>query len=520
MQSTQHIVAQAAPVEGDSFNSMFQVQPLDAQTINDSDEKVVDQSHLINIPEEEVKSLITDSVAEEFKSLDDAIVQVNCRQKIQKVPSILRANNNFTKHYEPRMIAIGPYHHNNPNLKNTEMLKLKLASLFIKKYTLNREVLYSKVRRYIEHLRECYEEEATAPFRDDDELAWMFFVDGCALLHYIDFAMTDKEDTMIKEFKEKGIKIEYLVYVKQDLFLLENQLPYGVLKLLISCMSNKMRMEMSIEKFIFGIKDPRKKDKQSELKLLQKEDPIHLLDLLRTGLLQMDVKENQMPRAIVRQLIKKISENITEPLEKVKNLMECIVKPIENCFSCTQVHHSQFFRNVEELKAAGIRLRPSGTGCLKDVTFNLGALRLPSIQVDDSTASMFLNLIAYEMCPDFVNDFGVSSYVAFLDILIDKAQDVKELRDKQILHNLLGSDEDVAKLFNEIGTDLVSNPNIYGDVKSKIQRRYDNKFMTSMAQFIHEYFRSPWSVIAFVAAIIALASTVAQTVYTILGYYK
>ncbi|KAJ0080358.1 hypothetical protein Patl1_23464 [Pistacia atlantica] len=200
--------------------------------------------------------------------------------------------------------------------------------------------------------------------------------------------------------------------------------------------------------------------------------------------------------------------------------MECIVKPIENFFSCTQVHHSQFFRNVEELKVAGIRLRPSGTGCLKNVTFNLGALRLPSIQVDDSTASMFLNLIAYEMCPDFVNDFGVSSYVAFLDILIDKAQDVKELRDKQILHNLLGSDEDVAKLFNEIGTDLVSNPKIYGDVKSKIQRRYDNKFMTSMAQLIHEYFRSPWSVIAFVAAIIALASTVAQTVYTILGYYK
>ncbi|KAJ0079478.1 hypothetical protein Patl1_23471 [Pistacia atlantica] len=252
-------------------------------------------------------------------------------------------------------------------------------------YVIN--ITEEEVRREIEDLKECYEEEATAPFPDDDYLAWMFFVDGCALLHYIDFAVTDKEDTMIKEFKER-------------------------------------------------------------------------------------------------------------------------------------VHDLQFFRNIEELKAAGIRLRPSGTFCLRDITFNLGTLRLLSIQVADSTASRLLNLIAYEMCPDFVNDFGVSSYVAFLDILIDQAQDVKELRDKQILHNFLGSDEDVAKLFNEIGTDLVSNPNIYRDVKSKIQRRYDNKFMTSMAQFIHEYFRSPWSAIAFVAAIIALASTVAQTVYTILGYYK
>ncbi|KAJ0014924.1 hypothetical protein Pint_20676 [Pistacia integerrima] len=475
---------------------------------------------MIKITEEEIRSNITDSVVEMFKSLDDAIVQVNCPPKIQKVPSILRDNNNFTKHYEPRMIAIGPYHHKNPNLKNTEKLKLKLASLFIKKHILNTEEFYSKVRREIKDLRECYEEEATAPFPNDDYLAWMFFVDGCALLHYIYFAVTDEEDTMIEEFKEKGIKIDYLVYIHQDLFLLENQLPYRVLVLLISCMRNQMPMKLSIEKFIFGIKAPRKKHEQLEHKLLQKENPIHLLDLLRTRLLQIDVKENKMSCAIVRQLIKKFSEYITKPLEKVKNLMECIVKPIENCFSCTQVHDLQFFRNVEELKAAGIRLRPSGTGCLKDVTFNLGALRLPSIQVDDSTASKFLNLIAYEMCPDFLNDFGVSSYVAFLDILIDKAQDVKELRDKQILHNFLGSDEEVAKLFNEIGTDLVSNPNIYRDVKSKIQRRYDNKFMTSMAQFMHEYFRSPWSVIAFVAAIIALASTVAQTVYTILGHYK
>ncbi|KAJ0078904.1 hypothetical protein Patl1_23454 [Pistacia atlantica] len=124
------------------------------------------------------------------------------------------------------------------------------------------------------------------------------------------------------------------------------------------------------------------------------------------------------------------------------------------------------------------------------------------------------------MCPDFLNDFGVSSYVGFLDTLIDKAQDVKELRDKQILHNFLGSDEEVAKLFNKIGTDIVSNPTIYRDVKSKIQRRYDNKLMTSIAQFNHQHFRSPWSALAFLAAIIALAATVAQAIYTILGHYK
>ena len=65
--------------------------------------------------------------------------------------------------------------------------------------------------------------------------------------------------------------------------------------------------------------------------------------------------------------------------------------------------------------------------------------------MDDSTRPKFLNLIAYEMCLDFENDFGVTSYMSLLDSLIDEANDVKMLRKAQILHNFLGSNEEVAK---------------------------------------------------------------------------
>ena len=85
----------------------------------------------------------------------------------------------------------------------------------------------------------------------------------------------------------------------------------------------------------------------------------------------------------------------------------------------------------------------------------LGYLWLPPLVVDDSTRPKFLNLIAYEMCLDLENNFGVTSYVSFLDSLIDEPNDVKMLRKARILHNFLGSDEEEAQLFNEIGTDLV-----------------------------------------------------------------
>uniref|UniRef100_A0A2N9F1K8 Uncharacterized protein n=1 Tax=Fagus sylvatica TaxID=28930 RepID=A0A2N9F1K8_FAGSY len=73
----------------------------------------------------------------------------------------------------------------------------------------------------------------------------------------------------------------------------------------------------------------------------------------------------------------------------------------------------------------------------------------------------------------------------------------------------LGSDAEVAQLFNEIGTDLVPNIEIYSDVKSEIQNHYNNTLRTWIAQFIHDRFSSPWACMAFTVAIIGLALTAA-----------
>ncbi|KAL4393601.1 hypothetical protein AHAS_Ahas02G0068300 [Arachis hypogaea] len=71
--------------------------------------------------------------------------------------------------------------------------------------------------------------------------------------------------------------------------------------------------------------------------------------------------------------------------------------------------------------------------------------------INDLTPYLYHNLIAYEMCPAFNHDFEFFSYFSLMDSLIDDAEDVKDLRAAGVLQNLLGSDEDVAKLFNELG---------------------------------------------------------------------
>nr|POE64814.1 upf0481 protein [Quercus suber] len=89
------------------------------------------------------------------------------------------------------------------------------------------------------------------------------------------------------------------------------------------------------------------------------------------------------------------------------------------------------------------------------------------------------------------------------------------LRKAGILYNCLGSDEEVARLFNEIGNDLVPNSEIYRDVRVQIQKHYKNQWMTWFAQVYHDYFSSPWTFMAFFGALLALALTVIQTWYAV-----
>ncbi|KAI5318033.1 PREDICTED: UPF0481 [Prunus dulcis] len=114
---------------------------------------------------------------------------------------------------------------------------------------------------------------------------------------------------------------------------------------------------------------------------------------------------------------------------------------------------SPLFHNAQELKAARIHF---GRG--------KGFLSLPPINED--AMSLFLNLIAYEMCPDFLNDFVVTSFFGFPSSLVDHPDDAKQLRSARIFCNLRGSEEALADLFHEIGPDLVPTHSIYNIVSA------------------------------------------------------
>ncbi|KAK0598463.1 hypothetical protein LWI29_034917 [Acer saccharum] len=215
---------------------------------NESEEwsVVIDQNaesgHQI-FSEEEVKQL--DSLA---KAL---VEEPKAGPKIQKVPFMLRDNTNFNKYFKPKVVSVGPYHYEDTNLQISKPIKLKLAAMFIKENGVNKETLYLHIKKQIKNLRDCYDNEAKD--YPDHKLAWIFLVDGCAILQFIFFSAEEKYE----ELRKLRIKTDHVAFGHLDLFLLDNQLPYQLLQLIMRYTSKEEVFLKSIHKFIFNyIKAP------------------------------------------------------------------------------------------------------------------------------------------------------------------------------------------------------------------------------------------------------------------------
>jgi len=174
--------------------------------------------------------------------------------------------------------------------------------------------------------------------------------------------------------------------------------------------------------------------------------------------------------------------------------------------------------NVQELRAKGIRVKfNEKRRTLIDISFSNGwlngELKLPEIRLDNMTVPIFPNLIAYEMCSDFKNNYAIGTFFAFMDSLIRQPEDVKYLRSADILYSNLGSDEELVKLFHLLAADVVPDPEAYYDAYFGIKRHVSNKLKTNMVRFLTNI-RHPWTNIAVHAAELGLALALVQTWFT------
>nr|KJB46260.1 hypothetical protein B456_007G354800 [Gossypium raimondii] len=181
------------------------------------------QETIIPMPGTELT--LSNGELENLRSLDEAFdgkqLDPKAKPLIRRLPSTLGRHEDFRKYFKPKK------------------LKCKLTTLFVKNIGVDRGTLYNNIKTEIDDLKKCYDPKELDKYTNDNEnLAWMFLVDGCTILQAV-YIVTHMSN-------ELSIKNELLTFEYSDLFLLENQLPFRVLELLTRSNDDKKFMEATV----------------------------------------------------------------------------------------------------------------------------------------------------------------------------------------------------------------------------------------------------------------------------------
>ncbi|KAK3183779.1 hypothetical protein Dsin_031065 [Dipteronia sinensis] len=93
-----------------------------------------------------------------------------------------------------------------------------------------------------------------------------------------------------------------------------------------------------------------------------------------------------------------------------------------------------------EIKGFGIKFRKVIPETILDIRFNNGSLEIPPLLVQETTETIFQNLIRLEQCYPNCPPI-ITAYAKLMDNLIDTTEDVEILCDNDVLDNRLNPED-------------------------------------------------------------------------------
>ncbi|XP_031499158.1 UPF0481 protein At3g47200-like [Nymphaea colorata] len=304
-------------------------------------------------------------------------------------------------HHEPQMVAIGPYHHGRKHLQPMEDHKKKaLFRLLSLSHGLEVSNFVRALKQRELLLRDHYDMLNTTNWPSVSFIKVML-LDGCFLLDIL-----YELDTLVEPPLDQSIRKQLLntyghaVLIRDILYLLENQ---------ISGLDLDVLIDVGLRKCF---PDPSERPMFSEA--------LHLLELGRRFLLG--------PKAFTDSKPCDSPSNVPEPVSR-------------RCWPEKQASGQQVDRPRTGIMDLAIAILPKKE---KFVQQDWGILTLPEL-LDETSEGMFTNMVAFERMYPCAGT-GVTSFLSFMDALIDTAEDVSFLGNEGILKNNLNSDEAAAKI--------------------------------------------------------------------------
>ncbi|GER54859.1 hypothetical protein STAS_32492 [Striga asiatica] len=421
--------------------------------------------------------------AEAFTGLQHQLSQLSkahTDHSIYKIHNHLHSVND--KAYEPKIIAIGPYHHGKDSLQMMEEHKLRYLELLLRRKKQNVERYISAVAKLEKRARNCYAQDIGLTQTD---FIKMLVLDGCFIIELI--RKCNRKDSSCKN--DPIFKMDWIMNsLLRDLILFENQIPFFVLCELFDLIEHPNQHDRLIYLILFFCQSLYPGAVHTDPSSRKSEEIKHLLDLIHANW-RPSLDENAVS----------VDVEIQPDIVRTKRNL-------------------RFIHSASELSDANVQFEVQISNSLFDLDFKNGVMFMPTLTVEDRTECFFRNLIAYEQYfPDERLNF-VTDYVRLLDCLINSTKDVEILSECGIIDNWLGDNQVVADIFNKL-TDSIVGPGkhfMYSGVVHRVNQHYERPWNRAVAVLRQDYFSNPWAIIGFLAALLLFLLTIVQTVLAVI----
>ncbi|GAB4835943.1 hypothetical protein Ancab_000862 [Ancistrocladus abbreviatus] len=414
---------------------------------------------------------------------------------IYRVPENLRSIKREA--YRPLVVSIGPFHYKDERLRAMEEHKLRCLKYFLNRAeSHNLEDYVNFVKEREELVRKCYAEEFTL---NSGGFVEMVLVDAAFI---IELFLRDWDNGDRRGGNDRIVGRPRMIdQVLDDIRLEENQLPFFIIRALYDFAREPdlpdypSFLGLTCKFFLF---------EQIELR----SQPKHFVDFLRFCYLPSPPppkpdESGERPCCFSVTYLHKAG------VKFVDFLRACFPPPKPD-----ESGERPFCFNVAYLHKAGVKFELAKKGSsLLDITFDGGVLKIPKIMIEDSTESIWRNLMVFEQCHQF-EDAYIIDYLCLLDSLIDDPKDVEMLIQDKIIENWLGTNEDVSDIFRNLQNYIRINPSTfyYSDVCQKLNDHCRSTWHKYRAILRQKYFNHPWAVISVISAIVLLLLTVIQAI--------
>ncbi|KAF7840975.1 UPF0481 protein [Senna tora] len=378
----------------------------------------------------------------------------------------------------PNLVSIGPYHHNKDHLLEYETCKWYYLNKHISTARFDRQ---STLNSYIEtfkisfasRAKRCYQ---TTPMMSDHDFIEMMLLDGCFVVELLKLLgcpnCKDEIETVGDPILTEPWVIPILI---TDLLKLENQIPFFVLDMLWDEQKAKDSILVaSLRVFNLLFQMPWHEDSRVRLTLKDYE-PKNMLDLFH---------------------------HCMHPSQQISQ-EHCL------CMGKDESYHpwNRSIMCAKKLRASSIKFKLKKADSFLDINFRSRVLEIPSITINESTATILLNCVALEHARNDDNKF-FSSYIIFMKSLINEPRDVAYLSSKGVITRFSKDDQFIARFFNDLGEVIgvnVRNSYLYDQI-----RKVETHYYSHWATLEREYFNSPWTIIFVLYALVMFLIGVSQ----------